>query len=502
MTDLFFNLWNGLAVAGTPINLGYCLLGVLLGTLVGVLPGVGPVPTMAMLLPLTFGLPPESALIMLAGIFYGAQYGGSTSAILVNVPGESSSVVTAIDGYQMSLKGRAGAALAIAAIGSFFAGCVATVFIAAFGPALASVALDFGPTEYFALMVLGLVMSIVMARGSLLKAFGMMFVGLILGLVGRDTYTGLDRFTFGLPALSDGISFTIVAVGFFALCEIITTIQQSDPANDRQEARSIGRLWPTASEFRRSRAPIVRGTLCGSILGVLPGGGTILASFASYIMEKKLSKTPQEFGHGAIEGVAGPESANNAGAQTSFIPLLTLGIPSNSVMALMVGAMIIHGIQPGPQFISEQPTLFWGIVASMWIGNVFLIVLNLPMLRIWVKLLSVPHRLLFPAILIFCAIGLFGTSNSSFDVLLAAVFAVAGFVLTRLECEPAPLILGFIVGPMMEENLRRSMLLARGDALALVTSPVSAALLLVATALLVAALMPKLGRARDVAFEE
>jgi len=498
--EVFANLATGFAVALTATNLFYAFLGVLLGTLIGVLPGIGPVPTIAMLLPITYALPPVSALIMLAGIYYGAQYGGSTTAILVNLPGESSSVVTCIDGYQMARKGRAGTALAIAALGSFIAGTFATMVVAAFAPPLAEVALKFGPAEYFSLMVLGLIAAVVLASGSLVKAIGMIVLGLLLGLVGTDVNSGLQRYSFGIPELSDGIGFVAIAMGVFGFAEIIVNLEH-------REAREVftnkvSGLWIKWKDFKEALPAIARGTLLGSGLGILPGGGALLSAFASYTLEKKIAKDPSQFGKGAIQGVAGPESANNAGAQTSFIPLLTLGIPPNAVMALMVGAMTIHSIQPGPQVMTSNPQLFWGLIASMWIGNLMLVVLNLPMIGLWVKLLQVPYRLLYPAILLFCCIGVYSLQNNVWDVLMTALFGLIGWLFVKLECEPAPLLLGFILGPLMEENLRRALLLSRGDPTVFFTRPLSASLLAVAAVLLLIVLAPNVRRKREEAFHE
>ncbi|MCA3169973.1 MAG: tripartite tricarboxylate transporter permease, partial [Burkholderiales bacterium] len=451
--ELLSNLELGFSTAFTLQNLFYCFIGVLLGTLIGVLPGIGPIATIAMLLPITYVLPPVAALIMLAGIYYGAQYGGSTTAILVNLPGESSSVVTCLDGYQMARKGRAGAALAIAGLGSFFAGTVATLILAAFAPVLSELAFKFGPAEYFSLMVLGLVGAVVLASGSLTKALAMIVLGLIIGLIGTDVNSGAQRFTFEIPELSDGIGFVIIAMGVFGFAEIISNLEQKE--HREVFTSKVGSLMPNKEEFKRAAPAALRGTALGSILGVLPGGGALLSAFASYTLEKKLSKHPEEFGKGAPEGVAGPESANNAGAQTSFIPLLTLGIPPNAVMALMVGAMTIHNIQPGPQVMTSNPALFWGLIASMWIGNLMLIVLNLPLIGIWIKLLSVPYRVLYPAILLFCCVGVYSLNNNVFEVALTVLFGVVGWLFIKLKCEPAPLLLGFILGPLMEENLRR-----------------------------------------------
>jgi putative tricarboxylic transport membrane protein len=498
--EVFANLWLGLGEAMSLTNLLYCFVGVFLGTAIGVLPGLGPVATIAMLLPVTFGLPPIAALIMLSGIYYGAQYGGSTTAILVNLPGESSSVVTALDGYQMARQGKAGKALATAAIGSFFAGTVSTVLLAMFAPPLAEVALQFGPAEYFSLMALGLVASIVLAHGSLLHALGMILLGLLLGMIGTDVSSGTARFTFDTPELVDGINFVVIAMGVFGIGEIIANLQHE--LTREVTLKTVTGLFPSREDWRRITGPILRGTALGSVLGLLPGGGAMLASFGSYSLEKKISKNPGEFGKGAIEGVAGPEAANNAGAQTSFIPMLTLGIPSNPVMALMIGAMIIQGIQPGPAVMTEQPTLFWGLIASMWIGNLMLLVLNLPLIGLWVRLISVPYHLLYPAIIVFCAIGVYSLSNATFDVFLMAVFGFLGYVFRKLDAEPAPLLLAFVLGPMMEEFLRRAMLLSKGDPTVLVTRPISAVMLILAVGLLVLVLSPTISKRREEAFQE
>ncbi|MET0218210.1 MAG: tripartite tricarboxylate transporter permease [Burkholderiales bacterium] len=498
--EVLDNLALGLQTALTFANLGYCLLGVFLGTAIGVLPGLGPVATIAMLLPVTFGLPPVSALIMLAGIYYGAQYGGSTTAILVNLPGESSSVITALDGYQMARQGQAGRALATAAIGSFFAGTVSTILIALFSPPLAEVALKFGPAEYFSLMVLGLIASIVLAQGSLLHALGMILIGLLLGIVGTDVNSGMARYTFDLPELADGINFVIVAMGVFGLGEIISNLEHE--LTRTVMLKKVTGLMPTKDDLKRIVGPVLRGTALGSVLGILPGGGAMLASFSAYALEKKISKNSANFGKGAIEGVAAPESANNAGAQTSFIPMLTLGIPSNPVMALMIGALIIQGIQPGPSVMTEQPELFWGIIVSMWIGNLFLLVLNLPLIGLWVKMISVPYHFLYPAILVFCCIGVFSLNNSSFDVYLMALFGLAGYIFRKLECEPAPMLLGFILGPMMEEYLRRALLLSKGDPMVFLTRPISAVMLALAFGAIIVVLTPAIRKKRDEAFQE
>ncbi len=498
--DIFSNLALGFEQALSLTNIWYCFIGVLLGTLIGVLPGLGPVATIAMLLPITFGLPPVTAMIMLAGIYYGAQYGGSTTAILVNLPGEPGSVVTALDGHQLARKGKAGFALFTAAVGSFFAGTVATFLIAGFAPPLANVALTFGPAEYFALMVLGLAAAVTLAHGSVIKAIAMITLGLLLGTMGQDLYTGAPRFTFGSNEFADGIDFTALAMGVFGIGEIIRNLESTEV---REPIRSKLRdLIPTREEFKQIIMPVLRGTGIGSLLGILPGGGAVLGSFASYSIEKKLSKNPVPFGQGAIEGVAGPESANNAGAQTSFIPMLTLGIPSNPVMALMIGALIIQGIVPGPNVITEKPDLFWGVITSMWVGNAMLLILNLPLIGIWVRLMTVPYQLLFPAIIAVCCIGVYSLSNNPFDVYLMAIFGVIGYFLVKLDCEPAPLLLGFVIGKLLEEYLRRAMLLSRGDPMVFLQRPISATLLILTVIALVVVLLPSVRKKREEAFRE
>ncbi len=500
--ELLNNLALGFQVALTLQNLLYAFGGAVLGTLIGVLPGLGPVATIAMLLPSIYALDATPALIMLAGIYYGAQYGGSTTAILINVPGESSSVVTAIDGYQMARQGRAGAALAAAGLGSFFAGCVGTIVIAAFAPPLTELAFKFGPAEYFSLMVMGLIGAVVLASGSLIKAVSMILLGLLLGQINTDVISGTPRFSFDVPELTDGIGFVVIAMGIFGFGEIIANLGM--PAEHREVfTKDVKGLWPTKQDFQEAWPSVLRGTALGSILGVLPGGGALLSSFAAYTLEKKIVKNPRvPFGKGAIQGVAGPEAANNAGAQTSFIPMLTLGIPPNAVMALMVGAMTIKGIQPGPQVMTSNPDLFWGLIASMWIGNLMLVVLNLPLIGIWIKLLTVPYRFLFPAIVTFCCIGTYSLSNSSFDVYMCAIFSFVGYIFYKLSCEPAPLLLGFILGPMMEENLRRALLLARGDWTTFMTRPLSAGLLIAAVLMVVVVMLPSIKSKREVAFKE
>lgn len=494
------NLWLGFSISMMPMNLVYCFLGVLLGTLVGVLPGLGPLATMSMLLPLTFGLPPTASLIMLAGIYYGSQYGGSTTAILINLPGESSSAVTALDGYQMARKGRAGPALAAAALSSFFAGTVSTVLIAVVALPLTALALKFGPAEYFSLMVVGLISSIALASGSLLKAMAMICLGLLLSLTGTDIYTGMARFTFGSPDMLDGIDFVAVAVGIYGIGEILRNMEHPD--GDGAVVAKVTSIWPSMADMKRIVGPTLRGTTIGSMLGVLPGGGALLASFVAYNVEKKVSKTPWEFGHGAIEGVAAPESANNAAAQTSFIPMLSLGIPSNVVMALVIGAMIMQGIQPGPNVAVTNPDLFWGLIVSMWIGNAMLVILNLPLVGMWVYFLRIPYMMLVPAIVAFCTIGVYSIDNSSFGVYLVTIAGLIGYVLIKLDCEPAPFILGFILGPMIEEHLRRAMIVSGGDATVFVTRPISAGLLLVAALTLYVVSRPSVAHTRETVFED
>jgi len=498
--DLIHNLEIGLGTALQPANLLYCFIGTLLGTLIGVLPGLGPTATIAMLLPITYNLEPVSSLIMLAGIYYGAQYGGSTTAILVNLPGESSSAVTTIDGYQMARQGRAGPALTTAAIGSFFAGTVATFLIAAAAPPLTAVALKFGSPEYFSLMVLALITSVALAHGSILKALAMIVLGLLLGLVGTDIYTGTPRMTLGFLELADGINFVAVAVGVFGIAEILRNLE-----NERERevgVKTVTGMMPTRDDFKAMSGPIVRGTLLGSALGILPGGGSVLASFAAYTVEKKISKTPERFGKGAIEGVAGPESANNAAAQTSFIPMLTLGIPANPVMALMIGAFIIQGIVPGPNVAVERPQLFWGIIASMWVGNLMLVVLNLPLVGLWVRLLRVPYYVMFPAIMAFSAIGVYSINSNIFDMYSVALFGLVGYLFFKLGCEPAPLLLGFVLGPMLEEHLRRAMIISRGDPMIFLNRPISLGLLIMAAIALVVVFLPTVAKKREQVFVE
>ncbi len=491
--------WFGLAIP-VPLNLLLCFIGCLIGTLIGVLPGVGPIATIAILLPITYSLPPVGSLIMLAGIYYGAQYGGSTTAILVNIPGEATSVVTTLDGHQMARQGRAGAALAIAAIGSFIAGTIATLVIAAIGQPMTRVAQLFGPADYFALMVLGLMFAVILAQGSVPKAIAMIVLGILLSTVGSDLETGEERLTFGFSEISDGIDFAVIAMGLFGFAEILKNLESPE---QRDVVKSqIGSLMPTRDDMRQSLAPIFRGTLVGSVLGILPGNGAVLGPFASYTLEKKLAADPSRFGKGAIEGVAGPESANNAGAQTAFIPLLTLGIPPNAVMALMLGAMTLKGIIPGPEVITKQPQLFWGMITSMWIGNAMLLIINLPLIGLWVRLLQVPYRLLFPAIVLFCCIGIYSINNNPLDVYLTALFAVFGYALMKFGFEPAPLLLGFVLGRLMEEKLRQALSISRGNFATFIQEPLSASLLAATVLLVLVAALPSIQRGREKVFVE
>jgi putative tricarboxylic transport membrane protein len=493
-------LVHGLGVASAPANLLYCLIGCLLGTMIGVLPGLGPVNAIAMLLPISYYLSPESALIMLAGIYYGAQFGGSTTSILVNMPGETSSVVTCIDGYQMARQGRAGPALAIAALGSMVAGIITTFFIALFSPPLAKVALLFGPAEYVSLLVLGLIAAIVLARGSILKALGMVVLGLLLGAVGTDATSGSYRMTFGFPALADGIGIVPIAMGLFGLGEIIKNLEHRDHQTV-MEGR-ITHLWPTIDDFRRCWPVVLRSTGLGAVLGLLPGGGAMLSAFAAYALEKKISRAPSRFGQGAVEGVAAPESANNAGAQSSFIPLLTLGIPSNPIIALIAGAMMIHGIEPGPRVMTKNPDLFWGLIASMLIGNIMLVIINLPLIRVWVLLLKLPYRVFYPIILVFMCIGVYNVNNNVFDVFLLVLFGFVGYLFIKLNCEVAPLLLAFVLEPLIEQNFRRAMQVSYGDPSVFITSPISLALLMIAGVLLTLVLLPLFRKTREEAFQE
>jgi TctA family transporter len=498
--EIFSNLALGLTVATNPVNLLYCFVGVALGTFIGVLPGVGPLVTIAVLLPLTFGLTPEASIIMLAGIYYGAAYGGSTTAILVNIPGETSSVVTCIDGHQMAKRGRAGSALAVAAVASFVAGCFGTVLIAAFAEPLTRVALEFGPAEYFSLILMALVMTAALTQGSLWKAAAMAFAGVLFGLVGTDTTSGVRRFTFGLQHLAEGIDFVVIAMGLFAIADIVHNLAQRDA--EEGAIAPIGTLMPSRQEINDASGATIRGTLIGSLLGILPGAGQAIASFTSYAVEARVNKNRHLFGKGAVAGVAAPEAANNAAAQTAFIPTLTLGLPGTATMALILGALMIQGIAPGPRVITDHPNLFWGLVVSMWIGNLMLVILNLPLVGIWVRLLKVPYRWLYPAILMFSCIGVYSVNNTSFDVVLAAIFGLLGYAFVKMKCEAAPFILGFVLGPMIEGHFRRAMLLSHGDFTVFVTEPISALFLAITIVAVLAMSVPNLRRKKDEAVQE
>ncbi len=498
--ELIDNLALGFATALTPANVFWCFVGVFLGTLVGVLPGIGPTATMAMLLPITFTFEPVTSLIMLAGIYYGAQYGGSTTAILINLPGETSSAVTAIDGHVMAQEGRAGPALAAAAIGSFVAGTVGTLVVVLFAPVLAGFALEFGSADFFSLVVLGLIASTTLTRGSTIKALAMIVLGLLFGTVGQDTFSATPRYAFGIRDLYSGINFVSVAVGMFGVAEILRNLE--DERGRTVIVEKVRNVMPSRADLRRIAGPVLRGTGIGSALGILPGAGHVLASFASYAIEKKVSKNPKSFGHGAIEGVAGPESANNAAAQTSFIPLLTLGLPAHPVMALLIGAFIIQGITPGPSVIVDEPALFWGLIVSMWVGNLLLVMLNLPLIGIWVRLIRIPYRVLFPAIVAFACIGTYSINQNVFDVYAIVFFGILGYVLVKVGCEPAPLLLGFVLGPLLEDHMRRALIISRGDPATFVTNPISLVLLIIAAVALVLAVLPAVRRKRAVVFEE
>jgi TctA family transporter len=498
--DLVHNLAIGFGTALSPENFFYCFAGALLGTFIGVLPGLGPTATVAMLLPVTYYLSPTASMIMLAGIYYGSQYGGSTTAILLNLPGEVSSSVTAIDGYQMARQGKAGRALSIAAIGSFIAGTFSTFLIAIVAVPLTAIALQFGPAEYFSLILLGLVTSTALAHGSLLKAMAMIIAGILFGLVGTDVDSGVFRFNLGIVELSDGLSTVAVALGIFGIVEVLKNLE--DVSDTFTGTAKVTSLLPTREDLRRSAGPIIRGSLLGSVLGTLPGGGSILSAFSSYTLEKRLSKHPERFGRGAIEGVAGPESANNAGAQTSFVPLLTLGIPSHPLMALMMGALLIQGITPGPNVVRDQPELFWGVIASMWIGNAMLIILNLPLVGIWVSMLKIPYRTLLPIIVAFSTIGVFTVSNSSLDVCVLAAFGLLGYAFHKVGCEPAPFLMGFVLGPLLEEHLRRALVFSHGSPTIFVAEPISAGLLVALLVVLAIVMLPAVARKREEIFVE
>jgi putative tricarboxylic transport membrane protein len=498
--EFFGNFIAGFTVALQPTNLMFCFLGVFIGTLIGVLPGIGPVGTMAILLPVTYGIAPTTAIIMLAGIYYGAQYGGSTTSILVNIPGEAASVITCLDGYQMARKGRAGPALGIAAFGSFIAGTFAVIGLQLLAPPLVSVALRFGPPEYFSLMLLGFVILTYLAQKSMVKALMMAGVGIVMGTIGLDTMTGMPRFTFNIPELLDGVGLAPLAMGLFGISEILLNVEKKI----KQEllTTKVRGLFPNLEDWRRSTLPILRGTVLGFFLGILPGGGAVLSSFVSYAVEKRFSKYPQEFGKGVIEGVAAPESANNSAAQGAFIPLLTLGIPANVVMAILLGALMIHNITPGPMLVKEHPQLFWGVITSMYLGNIMLLVLNLPLIGLWVQLLRVPYSLLFPLILFVCLIGAYVINNSAVDVAIMFIFGVVGYFMRKFEYEPAPLVLAYVLAPMLENALRQSLILSSGSFGIFITRPISAGCLIVAAVLLLSSLLPMIRKKREIIVAE
>jgi putative tricarboxylic transport membrane protein len=490
------NMATGFAVAFSLSAFLYCLLGVTLGTLIGVLPGIGPIATIGLLLPITFHLPGVEAIIMLAGIYYGAMYGGSTTAILLNLPGTAASVIVALDGHAMARQGRAGPALVITTLSSFFAACVAIVIVSAFAPPLARFALRFGSAEYFTLMVMGLIAAAVLVHGSLLKGLAMVALGLLLGLVGQDVVSGLPRFTFGQMELYEGIPFVVVVIGLFGLAEVIQNLSLGERRTAYTGSVPWRELIPSLVDLRQSFMPTVRGTGLGAFLGALPGTGPAISSFAAYALEKRVSRTPERFGHGAVAGIAAPEAANNAAAQTSFIPTLTLGVPGDATMALMLGAMMIHGLVPGPQIVQDNARFFWGLIASFWIGNVLLLILNLPLVGIWIRMLAIPYRVLFPAVLVFIAIGIYSVHQDPFDLFLVTGFGLAGWMFIRLRCEAAPLLLGLILGPLVETNLRRAMLLSRGDPSVFLTRPISLTFVLLTLLLLGLAVLPALTRTR------
>lgn len=493
--EVLSGLGNGFLVALKLQNLIACFIGVFIGTLVGVLPGIGPVSAMALLLPVTLNASPEAGIIMMAGIYYGSMYGGSTTSILVNIPGEAASVVTCLDGHEMAKNGRAGPALGMAAIASFVAGTVSIVALMLVAPLMARVAIAFGPPEYFSLMVLGLTVLAFLTQGSIAKSMLMACFGIILGLIGIDQITALPRLTFDRLELLDGIGLVPVVMGLFGVAEILSNLERQ--IQREVVTQRIGGLLPSRDDWSVSTMPMLRGTVLGFFLGILPGGGAVIASFASYAMEKKLSSTPERFGKGAIEGVAGPEAANNAAAGGAFIPLMTLGIPPNVIMALLLGAFIIHGLQPGPLLMTQRPDIFWGIVASMYIGNIMLLVLNMPLIGMWVQVLKVPYKILFPLILMFCIVGVFSSGSAVFDVFVMTIFGVLGYLMRKFGYEPAPLVLAFVLGPLLENNLRKSLILSRGDFSIFVERPISLACLIIAAMMLIAPLLPAMRKKRE-----
>lgn len=495
------NVALGFEAALQPVNLLACFVGVFIGTLVGVLPGIGPVSAMSLLLPITLTGSPATGIIMMAGIYYGSMYGGSTTSILVNIPGEAASVVTCLDGHQMAKQGRAGPALGIAALGSFVAGTFALVALMLVAPTLAGWAVAFGPADYFSLMVLALTVLTFLTQGSMPKALLMAGVGAVLGLIGLDSITAQPRLTFDRLELYDGIGLVPVVMGLFGIAEILHNLERP-LARDIVQAR-LTQLWPGRADWKASAGPMARGTLLGFFLGILPGGGAVIASFASYALEKRLSPHPERFGRGAIEGVAGPEAANNAAAGGAFIPLMTLGIPPNVVMALLLGAFVIHGLQPGPLLMTQNPALFWAIIVSMYLGNIMLLVLNLPLVGLWAQLLRVPYNVLFPLIVLLSIVGVYCSSNNVFDVYVMIGFGILGYLMRKTGYEPAPLVLAFVLGPLLENNLRKALILSQGDLSTFVSRPISAVCLAFAALLLIAPLLPSLRRKRDaVALDE
>jgi TctA family transporter len=481
--EILNGLMIGLEAAMNPVTLMYCFIGVFLGTLIGVLPGIGALATISLLLPVTYHIPPTAAIVMLAGVYYGAQYGGSTASILLNLPGTPSSAVTTLDGYPMAKQGRAGVALFMTTVASFVGSMLGILVLVLFSPAIAELGLKFGPAEYFAMMLLGLIAASALASGSPAKGFAMVVFGLLLGTVGTDINSGQARFDFGIPELTDGINLVALAMGMFGIAEVISSINQVRAGEIREDI-NMRTMTPTREDLRQSIMPMLRGTAVGSFFGALPGTGASIASFMSYAVEKKVAKDPSRFGHGAIEGVTGPEAANNAASQTAFVPTLSLGIPGDAVMALMLGALIIHGIQPGPLLMTQQPELFWGLIVSFGIGNVMLLILNLPLIGMWVAILRIPYRVLFPAILVFISLGVYSVNNNTFDVYMVAFIGAIGYMLAVLKFEAAPLLLGFVLGPLMEENLRRALLLSRGDMMTFIERPISAGFLLFGAAIM------------------
>jgi len=492
--ELFNYLGIGFSVALQPVNLFYCFMGVFIGTLVGVLPGIGPVGAMSLLLPITFNSTPEGAIIMLAGIYYGAMYGGSTTSILVNIPGEAASVVTCLDGYEMAKQGRAGPALGIAAFGSFIAGTLSIVGLMLLAPPLARFALRFGPPEYFTLMVLGVTILIYLAHGSMPKALIMAAFGIALGLIGLDSISALPRFAFNRPELLDGIGLVPVVMGLFGISEVLLNVEQ---VIRREIVKTeFRKLLPTVRDWQNCAGPIARGSLMGFFLGILPGGGGVISSFISYALEKRVSRSPERFGKGAIEGVAGPESANNAATGGAFIPLLTLGIPSNVVIAMLLGALMIHGVTPGPLLMKQNPQVFWGVIVSMYVGNFMLLILNLPLIGIWVKILKIPYKILFPLILLFCLIGVYSVNNAVFDIYIMLIFGILGYLMRKFGYEGAPMVLAFVLGPMMEQNLRKSLILSQGDFSIFFTRPLAAISLIISIVLLILPMISRFGKKR------